>query len=57
MFKPDDEERGVWNWMLESTLFESFARELVSDGPSTVWTQVGLLGTWFWNVWIADTGE
>ncbi|KAF2657756.1 hypothetical protein K491DRAFT_741337 [Lophiostoma macrostomum CBS 122681] len=43
----------VWQWMLSSALFESFAKELVSDAPSTLVTQVALLGTWFWDVWIA----
>ncbi|KAF2791441.1 hypothetical protein K505DRAFT_280727 [Melanomma pulvis-pyrius CBS 109.77] len=39
-------------WMLNSALFETFARELVDDGPSTVWMQVGVLGSWFWGVWM-----
>ncbi|KAF1969311.1 hypothetical protein BU23DRAFT_591695 [Bimuria novae-zelandiae CBS 107.79] len=41
------------NWTLETNLFESFAQELVRKRPGAVWTQVGLLGTWFWNVWMA----
>jgi hypothetical protein len=44
-------------WMLNSTLFESFARELVDDGPSTVWMQLSILGTWFWGVWMGGKGK
>ncbi|ORY10950.1 hypothetical protein BCR34DRAFT_336065 [Clohesyomyces aquaticus] len=44
-------------WMLDSELFSSFAQELVGDGPSVLWTQVAILGTWFWNVWIAGTAK
>lgn len=44
------------NWMLESSLFESFANELVRDGPSMVWTQAAILATWFWNIWMAAKG-
>jgi hypothetical protein len=44
-------------WMLNSTLFESFARELVHDGPSTVWMQISILGTWFWGVWMGGKGK
>lgn len=43
-------------WMLNSALFEKFAREMVDDGPSTVWMQVGVLGTWFWGVWMGGKG-
>ena len=46
----------IYHWMLSSTLFETFAKELVSDAPSTLVTQVALLGTWFWDVWIAGKG-
>lgn len=45
------------DWMLQTNLFESFAQELVGRRPSAVWTQVALLGTWFWNVWMAYKGE
>ncbi|KAF2679814.1 hypothetical protein K458DRAFT_490424 [Lentithecium fluviatile CBS 122367] len=44
-------------WMWDSTLFESFAKELVSDGASTVWTQAAILTTWFWNVWMAGKAQ
>ena len=44
-------------WMLETSLFESFAQELVRKRPSAVWTQGALLGTWFWNVWMASKGK
>ena len=47
----------VWDWMLSSTLFESFAKELVDDAPSSLLTQMALLGTWFWGVWIAGTAN
>ncbi|KAF2124055.1 hypothetical protein P153DRAFT_391091 [Dothidotthia symphoricarpi CBS 119687] len=40
-------------WMLESTLFQDFAQELVSSEASVVWTQAAILGTWFWGVWTA----
>lgn len=45
------------SWMLETSLFESFAKELVRDGPSTAWTQAAIVGTWFWNIWMAGKGE
>ncbi|KAF2713979.1 hypothetical protein K504DRAFT_530870 [Pleomassaria siparia CBS 279.74] len=41
------------SWMLETGLFESFAMELVDDGPSTVWMQIGVMGIWFWGVWMS----
>jgi hypothetical protein len=44
-------------WMWDSTLFESFAKELVQDGASTVWVQAAILATWFWNVWMAAKGK
>lgn len=44
------------SWMLESTLFTDFAKELVKDGPTAVWTQAALLGTWYSNVWMAHKG-
>ena len=47
---------GLGGWMLETSLFESFAHELVGKRPSAVWTQMALLGTWFWNVWMAYKG-
>ena len=43
-------------WMLATSLFESFAKGLVGDGPSSLWTQVGVLGTWFWTVWMGGKG-
>lgn len=49
-------EKSLKKWMLESSLFESFARELVGDGPSVVWTQIAILGTWFWGVWMGQKG-
>jgi hypothetical protein len=53
------EEVGVGSlckWMLNSTLFQDFARELVRDRQSALWTQVAVLGTWFWNVWVGRKG-
>jgi hypothetical protein len=44
-------------WMLETNLFGTFAAELVSKRPSAFWTQAALLGTWFWNVWMACKGK
>jgi hypothetical protein len=61
LFKPDDVGGGfgqqLWSWMLESSLFEGFARELVGGGAGVLWTQIALLGTCFWNVWMAGRGE
>ncbi|KAJ4299045.1 hypothetical protein N0V90_004289 [Kalmusia sp. IMI 367209] len=45
------------NWMLETNLFESFAKELVKNGPSAIWTQAALLGTWYWNLWMAHKAQ
>lgn len=44
-------------WMLESTLFQDFARELVNNRASAAWTQVAILGSWFWGVWTAREGK
>jgi hypothetical protein len=44
-------------WMWDSTLFQSFAQQLVGDGASTVWTQAAILATWFWNIWMAEKGK
>ncbi|PSN75650.1 hypothetical protein BS50DRAFT_478408 [Corynespora cassiicola Philippines] len=43
----------VGAWMLETSLFDDFAHELVRDGPSAVWAQLAILGTWFWGLWMA----
>ena len=43
-------------WMLNSTLFQDFAQELVKDAPSAVWTQAAIISTWFWNIWMAQKG-
>jgi hypothetical protein len=43
-------------WMLESTLFQDFAKELVEDAPNAVWTQAAILATWFWNIWMDQKG-
>ncbi|KAH6629171.1 hypothetical protein C7974DRAFT_412990 [Boeremia exigua] len=40
-------------WMLETSLFNSFAVQLVADGESAIWTQLALLATWAWNLWLA----
>jgi ABC-type Fe3+ transport system permease subunit len=44
-------------WMLESTLFQDFATELVQSVPNAVWTQLAILATWFWNIWMARKGN
>lgn len=43
-------------WMLEMSLFNDFAVQLVSDGESAVWTQAAILATWFWNLFLASKG-
>jgi hypothetical protein len=43
-------------WMIESTLFQDFASELVQNVPNAVWTQLAILATWFWNLWMARKG-
>jgi hypothetical protein len=47
---------GLKKWMLESTLFQDFATELVRDTPNAVWTQLAITGTWFWGCWIGRKG-
>ncbi|KAF2009636.1 hypothetical protein BU24DRAFT_473809 [Aaosphaeria arxii CBS 175.79] len=54
-FRPHD-SRSVWAWMLNSHLFTSFAKELLRDEPSRKVTQIALLETWGWNVWMARNG-
>jgi hypothetical protein len=44
-------------WMLESTLFQDFATQLVQSVPNAVWTQLAILATWFWNIWMARKGK
>jgi hypothetical protein len=43
-------------WMLETSLFNDFAVQLVGDGESAVWTQLAILATWGWNLWIGAKG-
>jgi hypothetical protein len=43
-------------WMFESTLFQDFATELVETKRNAVWTQIAILATWFWNIWIGRKG-
>ncbi|KAI8931652.1 hypothetical protein NX059_011301 [Plenodomus lindquistii] len=45
------------NWMLDSSLFQDFAQDLVKDAPSAVWTQIAIVATWFWNIWMAQKGK
>jgi hypothetical protein len=40
-------------WMLDSTLFQDFASELVANEANATWAQFAILATWFWNIWIA----
>jgi hypothetical protein len=43
-------------WMLETALFEDFAKELVVDGASAICTQASVLVIWFWGIWVAQKG-
>lgn len=45
------------SWMLQSTLFQDFASELVQGKGNTVVTQLAILGTWYWNIWMAGKGK
>lgn len=45
------------SWMLQSSLFQDFAQDLVKDAPSAIWTQCAILATWFWNIWMAQKGK
>ncbi|KAJ8108797.1 hypothetical protein OPT61_g7917 [Boeremia exigua] len=44
-------------WMMETTLFNDFAIQLVADGESAVWTQLSILATWGWNLWLGQKGR
>lgn len=44
-------------WMLESTLFQDFAQDLVKNAPNAAWTEAAILATWFWNIYMAQKGE
>lgn len=46
----------VRRWMLETSLFNDFALELVGDAESVLWTQLAIVATWLWNLWIAGKG-
>ncbi|XP_014558003.1 hypothetical protein COCVIDRAFT_95853 [Bipolaris victoriae FI3] len=41
-------------WMLESTLFQDFAQDLVKNAPNAAWTEAAILATWFWNIYMAQ---
>ncbi|EMD64362.1 hypothetical protein GGP41_006782 [Bipolaris sorokiniana] len=41
-------------WMLESTLFQDFAQDLVKNAPNASWTEAAILATWFWNIYMAQ---
>lgn len=43
-------------WMLESSLFQDFANELVENAQNATWTQLAILATWSWNIWMARKG-
>jgi hypothetical protein len=45
------------SWMLQSTLFQDFASELVQSKGNAVMTQLAILGTWYWNIWMAGKGK
>jgi hypothetical protein len=45
------------NWMLQSTLFQDFASELVQSKGNAAVTQLAILGTWYWNIWMAQKGR
>jgi hypothetical protein len=47
----------VGTWMLDSTLFQDFANELVADKMSATWCQFAILGTWWWNIWMGRKGN
>ncbi|KAH7381364.1 hypothetical protein DE146DRAFT_681874 [Phaeosphaeria sp. MPI-PUGE-AT-0046c] len=40
-------------WMLHASLFKDFANELVENASNATWTQLAILATWSWNVWMA----
>lgn len=44
------------NWMLQSSLFQDFASELVQSKGNAAVTQLAILGTWYWNIWMAAKG-
>ena len=44
------------SWMLETCLFEGFAKELVSSKGRALWTQGALVVTWYWNAWMGKKG-
>lgn len=44
------------SWMLETELFNNFATELVGDRESALWTQLAILATWGWNLWMGLKG-
>ncbi|KAF9697785.1 hypothetical protein EKO04_004475 [Ascochyta lentis] len=44
-------------WMLGTSLFNDFAVQLVGDGESAVWTQLAILATWVWNLWMGGKGR
>lgn len=44
-------------WMLESTLFQDFAQDLVKNAPNAAWAEATILATWFWNIYMAQKGK
>jgi hypothetical protein len=45
------------SWMLQSTLFQDFASDLVQSKGNAVVTQLAILGTWYWNIWMGEKGR
>lgn len=48
--------RGLGKWMLNSTLFEDFAGELVGRPEAAVWMQGAVVGTLVWGCWVGRKG-
>ncbi|PVI05568.1 hypothetical protein DM02DRAFT_554339 [Periconia macrospinosa] len=54
---PDMTLTSLQEWLLHTSLFDTFAKDLVRDGPSAAWTQGAVLATYFWNIWMADKAQ
>jgi hypothetical protein len=46
----------IWQWSIQSNLFESFAEDLLRDNETWRHVRMALLYTYAWNVWMSFIG-
>jgi len=46
----------IWQWSIQSNLFESFAEDLLRDNETWRYVRLALLYSYVWNVWMSFIG-